>query len=78
MNMRFVGAFIYYAAGQVQGMKNTGDTVATHIAFELHGKQGDLYESRQARRKRKLRQSITNPSILITHFKRLIQQKFNE
>ena len=68
-------AFIYYAAGQIQGMKNAGDTVAKHIAFELHGKNGDLFESPRFRRRRKLKESLTNPMILINHLKWLVHRK---
>ncbi|MCZ6671464.1 MAG: cupin domain-containing protein [Verrucomicrobia bacterium] len=62
-------SFIYYSAGQKHGMKNTGDTVSKHIAFEFHGKHGDIYESQSKRRKRRLRQAITNPKIIFKHLK---------
>lgn len=69
-------SFIYYSAGQKHGMKNTGHTVAKHIAFEFHGKHGDLYESPRARRKRKLRQSLTHPGIIFNHIKWKLTHRF--
>ena len=68
-------SFIYYSAGQKHGMKNTGDTIAKHIAFEFHGKHGDFYESPGDHRKRRLKEAITNPGILFKHLKWRIGQK---
>ncbi len=50
-------------------MKNVGDTVAKHIAFEFHGKHGEIYESPRDRRRRRLKESFTNPGIFLDHLK---------
>ena len=60
---------IYHSAGQKHGMTNVGDTVAKHIAFEFHGKHGETYESPEERRKRRMKESIFRPGILIEHIK---------
>ena len=69
-------AFIYYAAGEEHGMKCTGDTPAHYIVYELHGRHGDLYESPRFRRKRKMKESLTNPGILIKHLVWRVGQLF--
>ncbi|MCZ6673735.1 MAG: cupin domain-containing protein, partial [Verrucomicrobia bacterium] len=68
-------AFIFYAAGEKHGMKNTSNTFAKHIAFEFHGKHGDIYESPRFRRRRKLKESLTNPGLVIKHLKWVIKNK---
>ncbi|MDA9763950.1 cupin domain-containing protein [Opitutales bacterium] len=65
---------IYYSAGIKHGMKNIGDTVAKHIAIEFHGKHGEIYESPRDRRRRRFKESFTNPGILIDHLKWRINQ----
>lgn len=69
-------SFIFYSAGIKHGMKNTGTTTARHIAFEFHGKHGELYESPEDRRKRRLKESLTNPGIIFKHIKWRIGQLF--
>ncbi len=36
-------AFVYYAAGEIHGLKNVGEQVADYIVFEFHGKHGETY-----------------------------------
>ncbi|MCB1120466.1 MAG: cupin domain-containing protein, partial [Verrucomicrobiae bacterium] len=67
-------SFIYYSAGIKHGMKNIGTTTARHIAFEFHGKHGELYESPEDRRKRRLKESLTHPGIIFKHLKWRIGQ----
>jgi mannose-6-phosphate isomerase-like protein (cupin superfamily) len=63
-------------AGVKHGMKNTGSTRAKHIAFEFHGKHGQLYESPEERRKRRIKESLTKPGIILKHLKWRIGQIF--
>ena len=67
-------SFLYYSAGQKHGMKNTGNTEVRHIAFEFHGKHGELFESPIDRRKRRMKESLTNPKIILDHLKWRIGQ----
>ena len=71
-------ALIYYASGEMHGMKSTGSGDAKYIVFEFHGKHGDVYEHPKLRRRRKIKQSLTNPGILINHIKLLIKRKLGK
>ncbi len=71
-------AVVYCSAGELHGMKCTGDTLAKYLVFEFHGKHGDIYEHPKLRRKRKLKQSLTNPGIILNHLKWWIRYKLGK
>ena len=71
-------AFIYYAAGEPHGLTCTSDTMAQYIVFEFHGKHGDIYEHPKFRRRRKLKEALTNPGLLFNHLKWVINHKLGK
>jgi len=71
-------ALIYYAAGEPHGLTCTSDTMAKYIVFEFHAKHGDIYEHPKFRRRRKLKQSLTNPGLLFNHLKWVIKHKLGK
>lgn len=71
-------ALVFYAAGELHGLRCIGDTPAKYVVFEFHGKHGDIYETPGMRRRRKLIQSITNPRILINHLAFKIKRKLGK
>ena len=68
-------SLIYYAMGEPHGMRNTGNTIARYVVIEFHGKHGKIYEHPKYRRRRKLKESIRNPGLLIDYLKRRFNRK---
>jgi quercetin dioxygenase-like cupin family protein len=71
-------ALIYYAAGEPHGLKCTSHSAAKYMVFEFHGKHGDIYEHPKFRRRRKLKQSLTNPRLLFNHLKWVIRNRLGK
>lgn len=67
-------AIFYYAAGEKHGLRNVGPIPSRHVAFELHGKHGNLYETAYARRIKRIVKAIRHPSILVPALKRRLRR----
>ncbi|MCB1121146.1 MAG: cupin domain-containing protein [Verrucomicrobiae bacterium] len=60
-------ALVYYASGEKHGLRGLEGTTAKYIVFEFHGKHGDVYENPKLRRRRRMKQALTNPGIIVKH-----------
>ncbi|UCG72465.1 MAG: cupin domain-containing protein [Chromatiales bacterium] len=66
-------AFVYYAAGEMHGMKNIGDQVADYIVFEFHGKHGEAYIPLGG----KIAKAVRDPRLVVRFAKDKLQQLFD-
>jgi mannose-6-phosphate isomerase-like protein (cupin superfamily) len=60
-------AFIYYAGGVKHGLRGSGDKPAKYIVFEFHGNHRDIFEPPRLKRRRQIKEAITNPGLLLKH-----------
>lgn len=66
-------AFVYYAAGEMHGLKNIGDQAADYIVFEFHGKHGEAYIPLGG----KIAKAIRNPRLAARYAKSKAKQLFD-
>lgn len=56
-------AFVYYAAGEMHGLKNIGEQEADYVVFEFHGKHGEAYIPLGG----KIAKAIKNPRLAVRY-----------
>ena len=67
-------ATIFYAAGEMHGIRNIWDQPAEYLVFEFHGKHSDIYQNPNLTFSDKIIKAIRHPDLFARYLKRRAKQ----